>query len=79
MKKQVVYTSPVNGAKLVVDNATDPRNIQMASGIKIDDLDTVVATAPTVQVGGKEVPVETYLAMQAQGKGRGKRRPQRVA
>lgn len=35
MKKQVVYVSPINGARVVVDKNSDPYIVKMFSGLKL--------------------------------------------
>ncbi len=72
MKKQAVYASPVNGARIIVDSTTDPRNVKMVSDIRVDGLEDLVPTEPTIVIKDSEVPVKTYLEMKAKNKDKGK-------
>jgi len=39
MKRQVVFTAP-NGIRVVIDDNSDPRNVQLFAGVKIAETDT---------------------------------------
>ncbi len=73
MKKQAVYMSPVNGAKIIVDADTDPRNVKMVSDIRVDGLEDLVPTEPTIVIKDKDVPVKAYLESKAKTKGKSRR------